>query len=215
MNQELESTPPSSPQFLAARDNPLSMDWVTRLKYRFATENWPWHLERLKKLKFRAAVVGPQGSGKTTLLYELHDQLRDEGIPSHHVFVPNDSRAGTRLLIQAIEEFANQSVLLVDGMERLSLRQRWNLLRSTRRGPGLVVNLHQDCRFPERIPTWIRTRTCPELLANLLQDLGLDTPEIQSAGAIALEQSQGNIRTALRVLYDQFASGRFNKILSR
>ncbi len=215
IKQDLEPTTQSQPRFLAARDNPLCMDLVTRIKYRFATGDWPAHLDRLRKLNYRAAVVGPQGSGKTTLLYELHDRLRESGITTCHIFLPKDRDTSTSLLNQVLEKQVNDTILLVDGIERLSLRLRWNLLRATRRGPGLVVSLHQELRFPEKIPTWIRTRTCPGLIADLLRDLDLDLPEIQSAGADALKKSNGNIRDALRDLYDQFASGRFNRILSR
>ena len=212
-NRNLDNAFPTPTRFLAARDNPLCMALVTRVKFRFATEDWPWHLNRLRLLNYRAAIVGPQGSGKTTLLYELLDQLRGSGVACHHVFLPQDQDAYPRLLNEAFEK--TDSILLVDGLERLSLRQRWNLLRRTKRGPGLVVNLHQPCRFPDRLPTWMRTSTSPQLIAEILKDLNLDLPEIQSAGVIAWEQSNGNIRDALRDLYDQFASGRFNEILSR
>jgi hypothetical protein len=215
IKQLQEPTTQSPPRFLAARENPLCMDIVTRIKYRFASGDWPSHLDRLGNLNYRAAIVGPQGSGKTTLLYELYDRLCELGLACDHIFLPDDRHARTGLLNRALEKGVTDSVLLVDGMERLSLRQRWNLLRATRRGPGLVVNLHHECRFPEKIPIWIRTRTSPELIADLIRDLDLDVPEIQSAGAAALEKSNGNIRDALRELYDQFASGQFNKILSR
>lgn len=39
-------------------------------------------------------------------------------------------------------------------------------------------------------------------------------PEIISAAQIAFAKNNGNIRNALRELYDQFAAGGFNKILS-
>jgi len=202
-------------QFLAARENPLCMDLVTRIKYRFAAQDWPWHLERLRKLNYRAAVVGPQGSGKTTLLYELLEHFRGSGIACHHVFLPRDRASYPGLLEQAFQKSRADSILLVDGMERLNLSERWNLLRMTKRGPGLVVNRHRACRFPQKLPTWLKTQTCPELMSQILKDLNLDAPVIQSTGAAAFAKSNGNIREALRDLYDQFSSGRFNEILAR
>ena len=200
--------------FLAARKNPLCVELVTRIRYRFATRDWDWQLARLKQLNFRAAIIGPQGSGKTTLLYELLDHLRGSGVPCHHVFIPPNHRDHPPLLDEAIEKSRADSILLIDGMERLGIRQRQGLMNLTRQGQGLVVNLHRARRFPPRLPTWIRTTTSPNLMSQILKDLDLDSPEIQVAGAAAFAKSKGNIREALRDLYDQFSSGRFNKILS-
>lgn len=210
----IQSRGPRSPFFLAARDNPLCVAHVTRVKFRFAKDGWPGHLARLRELGFRASIVGPQGSGKTTLLSELAEQLRDANIRSHHLFLPQDREDHPKLVQRAIGHSSEGGILLVDGIERLSLPARWSLLKRTRSSAGLVVNLHRPCRFPERLPIWISTSTSLDLMAQILKELGLDIPEIQLAAADAFTRRNGNIRDALRDLYDQFASGRFNTILS-
>jgi len=197
--------------FLAARENPLSFNRVSKLGYRFAQHDWPWQLARLQTLQFRAAIVGQPGSGKTTLLYELAQRLTRANIANHHVFLPQESTDHRTMIQQALNCSQNASVLLVDGIERLTFMQRWQLFAQSKRGPGLVVAVHKACN----LPTWVNCRTDPELMKTVLTDLGLKDPAVHDAGLRALENSGGNIREALRELYDQFSAGRFNDILSR
>jgi hypothetical protein len=199
-----------NPNFLAARENPLRFNRVSKLGYRFAHHDWPCQLARLEALRYRAAIVGHQGSGKTTLLYELADQLNRANIANHHVFLPQATTDHPTMIQQAMTCSQNEAVLLVDGIERLSFIQRRQLLKRTKRGPGLVVAVHQACN----LPTWVHCRTNPELMKSVLTDLGLEDPAVQDAGLRAFENSDGNIREALRELYDQFSTGRFNDILS-
>jgi len=202
---------PTNSEFLSARHNPLSIDRVSSLAFLFKTGEWTEHLEKLKKLNYRAAIVGIQGSGKTTLLRNLDKQLCNLEIKTHLLFVPRSTENQSRLLNNALEKSRNGAILLIDGIERLGLLKRMSLLNKTRSAEGLIITSHLTCR----LPTWIHCRTNPALMANVLTKLCLDHEEVQTAGAIAFEKSAGNIRLALFDLYDQFASGRFNKILSR
>ena len=205
------STRPTRRQhFLAARENPLCMWRLKQVRYRFGDHDWAWHLARLHDLNFRAAIVGKRGSGKTTLLNELKGRFSAVGIKNHHVFLPQTAVNHKSLIDQAIRASRTGQVVLVDGIERLRFTQRQKLFRKTSRGAGLVICVHTHCR----LPTWIRTRTHPALMSNILCDLKLDFPDIQTAGQTAFENSNGNIRDALADLYDQFASGRFNAFLS-
>ena len=47
-------------------------------------------------------------------------------------------------------------------------------------------------------------------MRQVLHDLGVATPEVLKAGDAAFEKSRGNIRDALRLLYDQFADGQLS-----
>lgn len=204
--------PASGAEFVPARENPFRIEKVTRVKFHFRDGNWDTHLARLQALEFRAAIVGPQGTGKTTLLYELLDCIQHRGASVAHFFIPQETESHREMLSDALARSANGSIVLVDGMERFTWWQRWRLFSGTRPGNGLVANFHQPCRFPMRLPTWIQTSTSFELMEQILVDLGLDEPAIQSAGAEALQQANGNAREALRDLYDQFANGQLKRL---
>ena len=52
-------------------------------------------------------------------------------------------------------------------------------------------------------------------MTDVLVDLNLDHPQVILAGQVAFEKHDGNIRNALRELYDQFAAGAFRVALVR
>jgi len=197
--------------FLPARENPLAVNRTSDIAFRFVQYDWELHLRRLRDLNFRAAIVGPQGSGKSTLLGELTDRLNAGSVPSHFVFLSQIREQHQPMLREAIKLSKQGHVLLVDGIERLSFFQRRNLIKRTRNSAGLIVTQHHT----GKLPTWIKTETTPELMTAVLFDLKLEQPEILSAGEIAFAKHNGNIRNALRDLYDQCASGGFNDILCR
>ena len=114
------------------------------------------------------------------------------------------------MLEVAYQRSAEGCVLLLDGIERLNWLQRRQLYKRTRNAAGLVITRHQQ----GKLPVWIGTQTSPELIQQILDELELSQPEIISAAQIAFAKNNGNIRNALRELYDQFAAGGFNKILS-
>jgi len=205
--------------FLPARENPLAVNLTSNIEFRFSDHDWEFHLERLRKMNFRAAIVGQQGSGKSTLLRELTLQLRQRSIENHFVFLPQALRQALPqarqqhqlMLDQAFEHSEKGCVLLVDGIERLNFFQRRDLLKRTRNSAGLVITKHHRCK----LPTWVQTQTSPALMTQVLVDLKLDHPAFLSAGEAAFAKHGGNIRNALRDLYDQCAAGGFNEILSR
>ena len=203
-----ESTPRRQ---LPARDNPLAMSLTTNVAFRFASHDWEFHFQRLSELGFRASIVGRRGSGKSTLLAELHHELERRGVDSHFVFLPQDRGLHAAMLNAAFERSRAGAVLLVDGIERLGLFQRRKLLNRARKSAGLVITKHHRCK----LPTWIQTQTSPELMTDVLVDLNLDHPQVILAGQVAFEKHDGNIRNALRELYDQFAAGAFRVALVR
>ena len=197
-------------KLLPARENPLAVVRTSSVAFRFADHDWEYHFQRLRDLGFRAAIVGKQGSGKSTLLAEMRDQLEQRGVDSHYVFLPQDRGVHEVMLSVAFECSRAGCVLLVDGIERLGFFNRRDLLKRTRDMAGLVVTKHHRCK----LPTWIKTETNPELLTDVLVDLDLGHPQIILAGQVAFEKHDGNIRDALRDLYDQFAAGLFSGSLA-
>ncbi|MEL7496952.1 MAG: hypothetical protein AAFN77_05040 [Planctomycetota bacterium] len=183
---------------LFADKNPLRMERIEQVPFRFDRGNWDSNLEFLRQLNFRAAIVGRKGSGKTTLLAELSRRLPN----SHYLNLPHQRHQHAALLAAADAAVQTGQILLVDGIERIRWWQRERLYFSTAGRSGLVVVVHRRCR----LPTWIECRTDEELMHAVVLDLGLDEPAIQAAAMVAFRRSRGNIRDALRLMYDQFAN---------
>ena len=183
---------------LPAHQNPLRMDLLASVPFRFSHGDWTVNLSWLKRLNYRASIVGPQGSGKTTLLAELAERLDN----SLYLNLPHEKQPHAAMLADARAGTQAGKIILVDGIERLSWIQRQGLYFGTAGKAGLVVVVHRKCR----LPTWITCRTDEQLLAHVVGQLGLDTPTVQAAALEAFHRSRGNIRDALRLVYDQFAN---------
>lgn len=192
----------------AARTNPFRSDRIEALRFRFPAGGWDEALRALAGLGWRGAIVGPEGSGKTTLLIELATRLRQAGEAPELLLADGPGRPCSRAWreIEGRVRTARGRVLL-DGADRLDALQWWRVRRLARETSGLVVTLHR----PGRWPTWIETVTSPALLAGLVTEL-LDGGQ-PGAGAVPLDAERllrdcgGNVRAALRVLYDRWASG--------
>ena len=164
-----------------AAANPFRASRILQFRYRFVDSGWDPLLSTLEALGMRGAIVGPEGSGKTTLLEDLGERLR---------------RSGRRVVFGGVEAGA---VTLLDGAERLTRREWRRLLRSTRAAAGLVVTAHR----PGCLPTLIETRTTPGILDAAV--LAASGRRCDGFGVTADElwtRHGGNVRTALRELYD-------------
>jgi hypothetical protein len=187
-----------------ARDNPFRTDRVLDVRYRLASGSWGDLLSRFDALGRRAAIVGPQGSGKTTLLEDLAPRFRAKG------YIVRDLRLDTetpRFDPDVLERFfaslTPRDVLLFDGAEQLGAFA-WNRFeRRTRAAAGLLVTLH----LPGRLPTLLETSTSPALLAGLVEQiLGPLPPDVQAILPDLYRRHEGNLRDALRELYDRYAA---------
>jgi hypothetical protein len=184
----------------SARHNPFSSDRVLRERYRFNADDWARLIATLACHHGRGALVGQKGSGKTTLLEDLAVRLRRTG---HEVTVIRLSTEFPRLPGAYNPAFfaklTSRDAVLLDGAEQLPLltwlRFRWH----TRRAGFLVVTVHSA----GRLPLLHRCTTSPELLCNLVSSLG---QSLEADEAVALyHRHRGNLREALRELYDQQA----------
>ena len=183
---------------ISARENPLRMECLEAIAFRFQAGNWEQHLDRLHDLDFRAAIVGQHGRGKSTLLRELSCRLPN----SHLLDLPHETSQHDAMIDSALQAAGEGGVVLVDGIERVSWLQRTRLYRRT--SAGLVVTVHRRCR----LPTWIHLKSSPELIRELVEELGLGADEILTASEHALAHHTGNVRDALRSMYDQIAIGK-------
>ena len=177
-----------------AAANPFRASRILEFRYRFVDSGWDPLLSKLETLGMRGAIVGPEGSGKTTLLEDLGERLR---------------RNGRRVIFGGVEAGA---VTLLDGAERLTGREWRRFLREARDAAGFVVTAHR----PGYLPTLIETRTTPGILdaavraasGRSCEDFGVTAEELWT-------RHGGNVRTALRELYDMCASRATARITPR
>jgi hypothetical protein len=184
---------------MKARDNPLSTDRVLAIRYRPQGWTWPQLLARLESMNYRCAIVGPKGTGKTTLLEDLSGRLPSRGLRPRMIRLSSDDH---RINARVLRSINRDEIILLDGAEQLSAA-RWAWLRwRTRRAAGLVITTHT----PGRLPTLIQTQTTPALLAGILADLLPTSPSEPRRIEHLFAKHHGNLRDALRELYDEFAS---------
>jgi len=188
---------------MRARDNPFSTSRVLKLRYRLPPDGMESLLSRLEQLRFHAAIVGPHGSGKTTLMQDLTPGLRARGFSVHyHHLGETRRRIDPEWRSDLAARVGPGDCLLLDGAEQLSSWDWWRFRRQFRRAGGMVLTTHG----PGRLPTLATCKTSPGLLAELLRCLvSWPEEEIQSVAETFHARHQGNIRDALRALYDQEA----------
>jgi len=188
---------------MRARDNPFATGRVERVPFRLPGLTWDELIERLARLNHRAALVGPKGSGKTTLLEQLEPRLRERGFGTIRLRLTEEKRCFTR---EEWNDFAarltSSHLVLLDGSEQMNGWRWFKFQRLVRRAAGLLITSHR----PARLPTLLECRTTPALLAEIVDELLASEPCLTSGpvGDLFLHHS-GNLREALRELYDDWA----------
>lgn len=183
---------------MRACDNPFAVHRVLRQRYRLDDAGWTRLLARLASHEWRGAIVGPHGAGKTTLLEDLAARLSAAGWRTHYIFL---NRESPRLAAGSLPFASADDFILLDGAEQLPALAWWRFRWQTRRAGGLVITTHSA----GRLPTLWECRTSPELLRAITADLGV--PLDSSTGSALHGRHAGNVREALRELYDRAACG--------
>ncbi len=188
---------------MRARDNPLTVQRLQALRYRLDGASRRTLLERFAAQGHRGAVVGPEGHGKTTLLRELSAHFTDAGWEVRAVRLRRAQAAFTAEERHALRGDVSRRVLLsVDGVDELAALERWRLVRWARHAGGLLVASHRE----GYLPTVWRCRTSPELLAELLAELGLADCLGAGDAQTLFAAHAGNLRDVFSTLYDLYAA---------
>ena len=180
---------------MRARDNPYRVERVDRVGFRLPGGNWEELLIRLAALDYRAAVVGRKGRGKTRLLEELAGRLFARGWRPVWLRLSRRHRWLDREQRRTLQSLDCGSLLLVDGAEELG-RWAWRALEwRSRAAAGLVVTAHTA----GLLPTLVECTTTVGLLQEIVHELGEDAGRSLPA---LFDRHRGNLRSALRELYD-------------
>ncbi len=189
-----------------AKDNPFAVDRVLRERYRLDERGWVELLETWERLGRRGALVGPHGSGKTTLLEDLAVRLGRDGWRVRWVRLSAEfSRLPETCDAEFFAGLDRTDVVLVDGAEQLGVLSWLSFRWRVRKAGGLVITTHR----PGRLGTLRRCETTAELLRELVAALG-EALSAEEAERL-YSAHRGNVREALRELYDRRAGLRGRK----
>jgi len=189
---------------MRAYDNPFATSRVLSVRYEFPDGGPGTLLARLERLRYRGAIVGPHGTGKTTLLEDLQTPLANLGFRVTHLRLDAEHRSFARgRLARLAVTLDARDIVCLDGAEQLDW-VRWMLFRwRTRRAGGVLITSHRR----GLLPTLIECTTSPELLGGIIHRL---TPRTASVPVPAPQElfarHRGNLRDALRELYDVYAA---------
>ena len=188
---------------MRARDNPFRTDRVLSVRYRLLEGTLDGLLDRFEAMGRRAAIVGPKGHGKTTLLEDLAPRLRARGFTVRELRLDEEHPGFDGAFLKELHRsLGGRDVILFDGAEQLGRFAWFRFERATRAAGGLLVTTHRA----GRLPPVIETTTTPELLDGLVGEiLGHGASDVRSITRGLFEKHRGNLREALRELYDHYA----------
>jgi hypothetical protein len=179
------------------------MERVHAVRYRLRDTTWDALMERLAGLRYRAAIVGPDGSGKTTLLEALAGRLAALGFATPRIQLHTADRTLPRGLLDSLfAEVGERDIILIDGADLMG-RVAWQRFRRRARGAaGLLVTSHR----PGLLPTLFECSTSLELLDDIVAELlPEEAASLQDTTRRLFWEHGGNLRGALRALYDLYA----------
>jgi hypothetical protein len=188
---------------MKARENPFRVERIRRIRFRPQGLAWNEILERLEDLGYRAAVAGPDGSGKTTLLEDLLPFLEEKGfrIRSTRLSLPRRALPPEKKR-ELLAEVGPRDIIVFDGADLVRRLDWWYLRRASRQAGGLLVTTHTR----RLLPILVRCRTSFALFREIVGDIQEDRdPRPRIDLREVYERHAGNIRDALRELYDIYS----------
>lgn len=187
---------------MLARENPFSAQRIHSIPYLVRGWDWPELLARVKQLNYRAAIVGPEGTGKSTLLRELAGRLQPAGLRAIFIgLTREDRRFAPGVLDQLFASAGPGDLLCFDGSEQLNALAWRRFLARCRGVGGLLVTTHRR----GRLPTLVACGGDLSVFVEIVATLEPGTLETRQTLAPLLAKHRGNVRLALRELYDRRA----------
>jgi hypothetical protein len=171
-------------------------------------EGRPRNLEKLlaaiDRLGGSAAIRGPHGTGKSNLLAALGETLADRGEQVRCIRIRRPG--GSRPVIRALRGMPQGGILCLDSWDELgTLGSLLVVLQARLRGVRLVVTSHRA----GLLPTLVRTRGTPAVLAGIVRRLPAEAGRLTKADLMAaFAHHHGNLRESLASLYDRIEERR-------
>ena len=187
---------------MLAKENPFASSQIEKLAFRFPPGvDWDVLLKRLEAQQWCASIVGGNGSGKTTLLEQLVPHLEARGFEPHLLRLSSESGMRDKERFpEKLRGIKKPGFILLDGAEQLSTRHWLSVRAAASQAAGFVVTVHRS----SRLPVVLELETNPSLLDDLVSELtGGKLPEHEASEI--LRRHRGNVREALRELYDRWA----------
>jgi hypothetical protein len=189
---------------MKSRVNPFASRHIESLPYQFTALSLNAVMERLAAQRYRGAIIGPCGSGKTTLLETIGHWLEQTGFCCRYLYLKKGGRPVYTPPAEplSVRDAAN-TAFLIDGAEQLSRPAWYGLYFKIRAAGAVVVTTHGK----SLLPLLVQTQTSPALLHDLVRQLTGSTEPIAEPAIVDLyRRHQGDIRQALRELYDVWAA---------
>ena len=199
----------------AGSHNPFSSRDVRpgAIPFCFASETEPEALlDKLAAGGWWGEIVGPHGSGKSTLIQTLIPGLQERGRKVVFFLLQRGQRSlslgrGPNTAEGKRSDWDEQTQVIVDGYEQLSLWSAWRLRRTCQRfGAGLLVTSHRSVGLPP-----LRNTATSVNLANQLVDLLARSGPTHVTPAdvtASFTRQKGNLREVFFELYDLYEQRR-------
>ncbi|MEW6076637.1 MAG: hypothetical protein AB1724_02365 [Thermodesulfobacteriota bacterium] len=189
---------------MKSRVNPFASRHIESLPYQFTALSLNAVMERLAAQRYRGAIIGPCGSGKTTLLETIGRRLEQTGFCCCYLYLKKENRPVYTPWPKPLSgRDAANTAFLIDGTEQLSRPSWFGLYFRIRAAGAIVVTTHGK----SLLPPLVHTRTSPALLHDLVRQLTGKAETISEPAIVDLyRRHQGDIRQALRELYDVWAA---------
>ncbi len=191
----------AGPGLIKARLNPFRTSRTAAIGYKLPAAEWGRLRQRLAELRCRGALIGPHGSGKSTLSRTLAGEIEESGVQVLLLRLNEEKRQLDAADLERIRSAAaGQCLIGLDGAEQLGIRAWLRFRKMTRKFRGVIITAHRRMRMPV---LW-RCCTSPELLQELITELWPACPAVQDVAERYYRRHAGNLRGALRELYDRF-----------
>lgn len=189
---------------MKARDNPFRVERVRRVRFFPQGITWDEIHQRLEHLGYRAAIAGPDGSGKTTLLEDLLPHLERKGFRVRSAGLSLPRRVlPKKKMEELMADLGPDDLIAFDGADLLRPWDRWILKWRSRKAGGLLVTTHRR----GMLPILVECSTSPELFESIVREILEPGDALPGVSLQQLfEKHGGNIRDALRELYDLYSS---------
>lgn len=153
-------------------------------------------LSKFEQHKCVGQIVGPHGSGKSTLVCTMEDYgWMFDNVRRVTIRGPKDVKA-----IGELEGELSQTLMVVDGLERLSWLHRWLLVRFLKlKAAGLLVTTHKIIRG---LPVIFQTTPSYESFRRLVAQLQPEDLLDEAIISACYQHHAPDVREALMELYD-------------